>query len=220
MLALAAPAALAGSGELVDRVVAVVDDDPILLSDVRRAVALGMAEGQPEEDAHELERHVLDGLIDQRLRLHEVERYDFGPLPSAEIDLQVESIRSRFSDPAAFERQLLRLGLDEERLRQLVARQLRVLIYVEQRLAPRVFVGSEDVRAYYEGGLATELAERGLEPPPLAEVSGQIHDLLMEVGLNEEITAWTRQLRLGAEILDHLDRPDDDELPPVVWHIE
>ena len=214
------PAApLAAEETLVDRIVAVVDDDPIYLSDVRRVVGLGLVAAAPGESEHQLQRRVLDGLIDQRLRFHEVERYDFPQLPAAEIERQLEEVRGRFPDPEAFGRHLDELGLTEQGLRRLLARQLRILAYVEERLGPRVFVDREEVRAYYEGELARKAEAEGVELPPLDDVRGEIRSLLREIRLNEEIEAWTEELRLKAEIRDHLDR-SKEELPPLVRRFE
>lgn len=216
----AAPTPAQEGGEVLeDRLVAVVDDDPILLSDVRRVIGLGLVEPVAGESREQLERRVLDALIDQRLRLHEIERHNFAPLPPDEIERQLERIRAGFAGPDELAARRSALGLDEEGLRLLVARQLRVLVYVEQRLGPRVFVKLEDVRAYYDDVLVAEMASRDLPPPPLDEVREQIRDLLHEQQLNQEIEAWTEELRLAADIADYLDRAET-ELPPVIQRIE
>ncbi|MBZ0090505.1 MAG: hypothetical protein K8H90_09020, partial [Thermoanaerobaculia bacterium] len=74
LLALALPAvAAAAGGDLVrvDRVVAVVDEDPILASDLERVIRLGLVERGAEESDAALERRALDRLIEDRLRQHE-----------------------------------------------------------------------------------------------------------------------------------------------------
>ncbi|MCP4661521.1 MAG: hypothetical protein GY856_39470 [bacterium] len=207
-------------GNLVDRIVAVVDEDPIFLSDVERTIVLGLVTAEDDESVRALERRVLDGLIVQRLRLHEVDRYDSGPLPAEEIDRQLEGIRARVPDDAEWSARLAELGPDGEGLlRHLVTRQLRVLRYVEQRLGPRVFVDLDDIRTCYETELAAELARRNIPVPPMEEVREEIRTLLRERRLNEEIEAWTEELRLEADIVDYFDRADE-ELPPIVRRIE
>lgn len=219
VLVLVLAAAAAAGEELVDRIVAVVDDDPIFLSDVERIIALGLAEAAAGEEPRAFRRRVLDDLIDQRLRLHEVERYDVSQVSVAEVDRQVERIRERAGGADALAAELRRLGLDEEGLRHLLTRQLRVLAYIDERIGPRVFVDLDDIRAYYETALAAEMARQGLPLPPLAEVREAIRRLLRERRLNEEIEAWTEELRRAADVVDHFDRASRD-LPPLVRRIE
>ena len=220
-LALAAAALAAHAQEtpapprLVDRVVAVVDEDPILLSDVERVIGLRVLEAGAGESPEALRRRVLDGLIEQRLRLHEIGRYGFEETPLEEVDRQVEALAARFPDEAAFRAELERLGLAESDLRQVVARQLSVLAYVEQRLGPRVFVGVEEIRRYYDEELVPELARDGQPPPPIDQVREQIRALLRERRLNEEIDRWTEELRAAADVVDLLDAPARP-LPPEV----
>ena len=50
---------------------------------------------------------------------------------------------------------------DAKTLRQLVARQLLVLTYVDERLGPRVFVGPDDINRYYRSVLTPEMQKPG-----------------------------------------------------------
>jgi hypothetical protein len=200
---------------LRDRVVAVVDDDPILQSDVERAVALAApadADLDPDTDPR---RRALDGLIEQRLRIHEVERYGFAQVPVERIRQQVDAIRARFPSPEAFAQRLAALGMDMDGLEQLVAQQLQVMIYVDELLGARVFVGLEEIEAYYERTLAPQLRAAGQQVPPLEDVREQIREVLRQQRLNQELERWTGELRRNADVRDFLDRADRP-LPPVV----
>jgi peptidyl-prolyl cis-trans isomerase SurA len=201
--------------ELVDRVVAVVDEDPILLSDVERVIGLRLVGARPDESRPALERRVLDGLIEQRLRLHEIARFGFEEVPLEDVEKQFENLRSQFPDEASFRAELDRLGLDEAAVRQVLARQLSILAYVEERLGPRVFVGVDDIRHYYEETLTPELRKQGKPVPPLDDVREQIRAVLRESRLNDEIDRWTDELRKRADVVDLLDAPARP-LPPVV----
>ena len=119
---------------LVDRVVAVVDEDPILDSDIERVVRLGLLPEIAGETAADQRRQALDLAIEQKLRLHEVDRFGFEETPLELVDRQMEEARSRFSSETAFRTELARLRLDESALLQLLARQLSVLAYVQSPL--------------------------------------------------------------------------------------
>ena len=88
-------------------------------------------------------------------------------------------------------------------MKQLVARQLMVVTYVEERLGPRVFVGIDDITAYYDGVLTAEMAATGQPLPPLQGVREQIREVLKQQRLNEEIDRWTEELRQQADIEDY-----------------
>ncbi|HET9768662.1 MAG TPA: SurA N-terminal domain-containing protein, partial [Thermoanaerobaculia bacterium] len=115
----------AAQATLRDRIVAVVDGDPILQSDVERALALGTAPSPTGANERDQRRRVLDGLIEERLRIHEVERYGFEQVPVEMIAKQVETIRARFPSDEAFQQRLQALGMTLEGLDQLVAQQLQ-----------------------------------------------------------------------------------------------
>lgn len=210
-----AAAAAEPDSELVDRVVAVVDEEPILLSDLERSLALGTVTRREGESDASLRRRALDELVAWRLRLHEVARFGIEEAPLAEVERQLERIRARYASDAAWRAELARLGLDEPGVRQILARQLAVLDYVEQRLGPRVFVGVEEIQRYYEDSLVPELRGRGDPVPPVDEVREAIRVVLREGKLNEEIESWTRRLRLEADVVDLLEAEERPLPPPV-----
>jgi hypothetical protein len=201
---------------LVDRVVAVVDDDPILASDVERIRRLGLAgERLAGESDEAFGRRVLDQLIDQRLRFHEVDRFGGGQVSVGEVEARAEEIRSRFATEAAFRERLAEVDLTEVGLAQIIARQLAVLQYVEERLGARVFVSLEDIRSHYDSELIPALAAEGRPAPRIEAVREDIRAVLRERRLNEEIERWTEELRREADVIDLWDR-EAARLPPVV----
>ncbi len=208
----------AGKTVLQDRVLAVVDEDPILASDVQRAIRLGLEQPQQGEADERFRKRVLDALIDQRLQFHEVDRFNFEQVPVDDIQKRVAEIHSRFPDEAAFQKALKEVGIDLKGLRQLVARQLLVVTYVDERLGSRVFVGPDDVSRYYRDVLTPEMRKRGQQPPPLDDVREDIRETLKQQKMTQEMASWTRELRNKADVVVY---PSGKEpLPPVVKTIQ
>lgn len=216
---LSPPGVARAEPELVERILAIVDDDPILLSEVDRSLALGLVPVAEEADERAARRGALDLLIAQRLRIHEVERYGFAEVPLEAVARQLETMRERFESPEAFTARLDELGLDEEKLRHLISRQLAVLTFVEERLGPRVFVGLEDIERYYREELVPPLEASGSPVPPLAELREPIRAVLKEQRLNAELERWTDELRAKAEVLDFF-AERQRELPPLAFTLE
>lgn len=205
--------------ELQDRILAVANEDTILHSDVEKVIGLGLVERREGESDPELRRRVLDGLVDQSLRFQQVGRFGFGRMDPDRIEAQMRVLRDDFESDEAFRRHLGGLGLTEQEVRQILSRQLTVLDYVDERLGPRVFVGLDDIREYYQDVLVAEAEERGATVPPLAEVRETIRRLLKDRRLNEEIERWTEELRRQADVRILLD-DYSGELPPVVERFE
>lgn len=202
--------AAAGETELVDRVLAVVDEDPILESELQQVVALGLAAPEEDEEDEAFRRRLLDRMIEQKLRFHEIDRYGFAEVPLEEVEEQFDTLRTEMGGGDAMARKLEQLGLDETGVRQLLARQLMVLIYVEERLGPRVLIGLEEIQAYYDETLVPEMRSRGEEVPPVAEIREDIRELLRQRRLDDEIELWTEELRLEADIEDYLESSHED----------
>jgi parvulin-like peptidyl-prolyl isomerase len=201
--------------KLRDRVLAVVDEDPILQSDLDRVIGLGLVQSKPGEDPTAFRRRVLDQLIQERLRFHEMDRFGFEQVPVEDVDAQVAQIRARFKDDAAFQKALRDQGMAVKDLRHLVARQLMVLAYVDEQLGPRVFVSLDDINAYYRNVLTPQLKKQGQEVPPVEDVRDQIRTVLREQRLNEAIAKWTEELRQQADVQVYFDQPGG-KMPPVV----
>lgn len=202
--------------ELVDRIVAVVDEDPILSSDLDRAIGLGLATQGAEESDEQFRRRVLDLMIDERLRAHEVDRFGFTEISLSEVETATVQLIAGFSSEEAFEQRLEELALTRDEVRQILARQVMVLTYVDERLGPRVFVSLDDIREYYDSVLAPEMEATGQPLPEIESVREQIRAVLREQRLNQEIEAWTDELRLEADIEDYFDRSADASAEVVI----
>jgi hypothetical protein len=124
--------AVANADEIIERVMAVVSGDLILMSDVRAARALALVDAG---DAPDADREVLARLIDRSLILAEVVRYAPPEPTAAAVDRQLEAVRARFGSAEALDASLARFGLDENHLRETLREDLRIRAYMDQRFA-------------------------------------------------------------------------------------
>ena len=125
-------AASRASGEVIDRVLAVVGGSLITLSDVNAAYDLGLV---TPRDSSDRVRDVLSQLIDRELQLAEVDRYAPPEPSAAEVEREVQIVTARFASPGAFEAVLARGGIDLAHLRETVRENLRIRAYLEQRFS-------------------------------------------------------------------------------------
>src|SRR5665213_4037612 len=116
--------------ETIDRVLAVVAGQLIMLSDVTAVRDLGIV---PAGSAADPTGAVLTRLIDRELMLAEVDRYAPPEPESAEVDRDVAAIRARFASEKAFTDALARSGFDVSHVREIVRENLRLKAYLDQR---------------------------------------------------------------------------------------
>ena len=122
--------------ETIDRVLAVVAGQVILLSDVTAALDLGLVS---DDNAADRIGAALAKLISRSLVLIEATRYAPPEPAAADIEKEMAIVRGRFPSAAAFDAVLQRSGLTDLQLRVTLRENLRIRAYITQR-----FTGAED----------------------------------------------------------------------------
>jgi len=157
-----APGALA-QGELVDRVVAVVEDDAIFQSDVDQAVRQVLfqkgAAGVGAAERSAIEKQVIDELIKNKLVIAKANRLgisvSFAETEKA-VDRAIEENKKVMGSEQAFNRQLEAEGLTLDSLKKLYREQIHNRMLVERVIAREIDRSTVDVsedelkRAYEE----------------------------------------------------------------------
>lgn len=143
-----------GATEIVDRVVAVVNQDVITLSELQEAIALFLQENREKppslDERPELEKKILERLVDHRLEVQEAlrERIEVG---EDELKEAVQEFVERSGmDRAKLEEQLKAQGVSWEALRREVRDQLLVRKVLRRRVGGRVSVTDGEVEEYFK----------------------------------------------------------------------
>lgn len=165
------------SADVVERVLAVVDDTPVLLSETRALERLK----QVDREA------ALQALIDETLMLREASRLKEAAVSTEEEQRALQSFKKTLGAGDA--------SLDEELLRRIARRQSVILKYVELRFRPQLRIDdAELLRAYRE--------QYGGRPgaPTFEAVESELSASLTSRALGSRIDAWVAELRSGARI--------------------
>jgi peptidyl-prolyl cis-trans isomerase SurA len=185
---------------MVDRIAAVVDRQVITVSEINQMVELRFFPRRASASNDDYRHDILDALVAQALRFRDVERFGGQDIPKDSIEARVREIQGRFSSTADFEAALRRAELSADEFRALVKRQMQVEAYIQERFAPKIFISSDDIEAYYRGKWSEQRRARGLPIPPLADVREEIRTALKSSQLQSEIDRWTAQLRAHANV--------------------
>lgn len=153
-LTLALPAS---ANQVVDRVVARVNNEAILLSEFnKRGEAVlreftRLYEGEDKEERLlELKNEILDQMIDEKLLMQKALEEDI-TATSAEVDQGVEEIRDRFESEIEFQNEITGQGYTRAEFRKSIEDQIRVIKLINEFVRDRVTPPTEEeARAYYE----------------------------------------------------------------------
>ena len=186
-----APQALSGSSHLqstrvVDRIVARIEDDIILQSQVRELGAFQqLIDGHSESDDK-----LLEELIEQWIVETEAATSHFPAASKSEVDRELLRIRQQFASPEKYAARLNELGLSTTQVRQLLSRQIYVERYVDYKFRPSVPIEPADIEEYYQKEFLPELAKNNQPLPNRAAVEQQIRELLIQRGISDMTAKW------------------------------
>ncbi|WP_342374248.1 hypothetical protein NVS55_23070 [Myxococcus stipitatus] len=142
-------------GQVVDRVVAVIEGRVLSLSELEfeARVALIQRGGVQALDVpldEQTLRGALELVINQRVQVLNADRLQAFPAEPSEVEARLEVFRVRVGGPEALERFLARSDVDLEGLKAVLARGLRAERVLDSRIRLRAQVGETEVRRYYE----------------------------------------------------------------------
>lgn len=167
--ALALVTASVANATIVERVVAVVGEQPILLSDIRgraRPFLLdlqrkGLSPAQQAAAESELFRQLLDRMIDDRLEQQAAEKARIR-VTAEEIDAGIRNVAtSQKLTPAELIAEAGRQGMTPQEYRDEIRRQILEGKLLQLRVQGRIRITDDDVRAMYTKLVRTERKRLG-----------------------------------------------------------
>jgi len=183
-----------GSQELLDRTLALVGGQPIMLSDVRVVLALGLIEPDRAPDPIP---GVTRQLVDRELVLREVQRYAPAAPAESAVEARLEEIRKRFADAAALTRVVDVHGFGEERLKAWIRDDLRTQAYLAQRFASATTPTDQEIALAY----ARAKAEFDGKAMSFEQAAAIVRDRLIASRRRELIADWVSDLRRRTDVV-------------------
>ena len=192
----------------VDRVVAVVNRQTILQSDIEDEMQLSVldpAAGQGQMS----EQQALDRLISRTLIQQQIRQEDLSataPDPQ-EVASRIEEIRNHLPacvrqgcrTDAGWKAFRAQHELSPERVRTYMRNRLEILSFIEMRFRQGIRISPEEIEKYYRETLLPQYPA-GEVPPPLDQVSSRIEEILLQQQVNNLFDNWLANLRSQGQI--------------------
>jgi hypothetical protein len=177
--------------EVIDRIVARVESEVILLSDIAQLAEYQIfVDGKAESDDQILER-----LIDQWIVRTEAAAARFPQPSDQDVQRSLARLKRSFSSPEAFEERKKQSGLtDDEILRQLKS-QLYLSNYLDSRFRASIQIDDNAIAEFYKNRVVPRAESRGQTPPTLEAAHDFIQEALVQRAINEQADKWLKESR-------------------------
>jgi peptidyl-prolyl cis-trans isomerase SurA len=198
-----APAADAGQGQTVDRVVAIVNGDLILESDVDEERRLAAFQPFSQPAGGFSRERAIERLINRSLILQQAKLQGTAPVSKATVDAQIQTLRKdipackryQCETDAGWNRFLADQGFTTQELEQRWKERMEVLAFIENRFRTGIEIEPAEIKDYYEKTLLPEYAKQKATAPALADISTRIQEILLQQRVSKLLEDWLQSLR-------------------------
>ncbi len=182
-------------GVMIDKVVAVVNNEVITLSELQEEAIKEKGSKDVEQ-----EREALNNLIDKRLQLQKARQLGIN-VTQEEVLAAIEDIKKRNSipDDQFLTKRLAEENTTLERYKEDVQNQLLLSKLFSREVKTNVLIGEEEVERYYK-----EHQEDFIQPEEV-----RIRQILLKVPEKADSAEKERIMAIAEEVFDHLQSGED-----------
>lgn len=175
-------------GIIAERIMAIVNNEVIALSDVREYGALFRGGAGMDQKA------VLEEIIGQKVFLAEAQKMEIAPPDGEEVRKAYAELVGDSGGPEAFGLLKTRLGLSDDEIHHLLKTRLHVEKLIEQRIRSFVFVTPRDINNYLKTnpGVFSDLPED--------EKQKSVENAVRRIKSEEKAENYLERLKAKADI--------------------
>lgn len=199
----------AGRGTVLDRVVAVVNDDLILESDVDEEQRFESIEPYRTADENRSRERTVRRLIDRDLIAQQAElEKEATAVSDKELDAQIMTLRKDIpackqfhcETDAGWKKYLGDHGFTAEDFRARWRQRMQLLNFIEERFRNGSQISDAEIKTYYEKTMLPEYAKRNVTPPKLGSIAPRIEEVLLQQQVGNLLRDWLKSLRAQGRV--------------------
>ncbi len=192
----------------IDRVVAIVNDDLILESDVdeERRFAVFQPYSVPLGSFSRAE--AIDRLIDRTLILQQARVQPEKRLTDAEVAANLADVRKdifackqyKCETAEGWQNFLKANGFTEAELDKVWRERMETLAFIEQRFRSGIYITDAEAKGYYTKTLLPQYAARKAAAPKFDAISDRIREILLQEQVSKLLDDWLKALRASGNV--------------------
>lgn len=200
----AAPQSGAAAPQVLDRVVAVVNGDVLLASDVEEEVRFAAFEPFSEPPGGNPRAAALDRLIDRALIEQQMRNQPGVPrISDDQVNTQLTQLRKGLPECAKYAcytdkgwETFCRLhGFTPRQVFEHWRLRMKLLAFIEQRFRTGIRISQKQIEDYYNSDFVPQFRQKHLIAPPLSQVKARIEEILLQQRVNALLGDWLKSLR-------------------------
>lgn len=194
---------------MLDRVIAVVNRQVILQSDLEDEMQLSVLDPTTNGNEKDTKPQAIDRLISRTLIQQQIQQENIpaaNPTP-AQIAARLKEIRTDLpacvradcASDAGWEAFLAQHELSSARVEKYLRNRMEILSFIELRFRQGIRITPEEVESYYRETLLPQYPS-GQTPPALPQVSSRIEEILLQQRVTALFDTWLSNLRSQGQI--------------------
>ena len=199
-------ATTSAAGTLVDQVLAVVNGDLILESDVNEERRFEAFETLRDDKFSRDE--AVERLIDQALILEQAKLQPDDQVGRPEVDAQIATLRKEIPACKQFHCEtdegwakfVAAQGFTMGELVEELQRRMEILKFVEIRFRSGILIDQAQIKTYYDQTLRPEYARRHATAPPLDAVKSRVQEILLQQQVTNLLGDWLKTLKAEGSV--------------------
>ncbi len=202
-------AAAPASGVVMDQVVAVVNGDLVLESDLDEERRMAAFQPFTDKTVAYSRQRAIDRLVDRTLILQQAKIQPEAPVTDAEVNTELATVRKEVpackkeydcASDAGWQRYIAAQGFTPGELMDRWRERMRVLRFIEQRFKMGIRITPAEIQAYYDKTLLPEYARQKAAPPRLATISDRIQEILLQQQVGALLEDWLSSLKAQGSV--------------------
>jgi peptidyl-prolyl cis-trans isomerase SurA len=192
----------------IDRVVAIINGDLILESDVDEEKRFAVFQPYSEPTGSFSRVQAIQRLIDRTLILQQAREQPRKPITDAEVRANLADLRKdilackqyKCETSDGWTKFLKDNGFTEEELVRHWRDRMETLQFIEDRFRMGIRISDQEVKDYYTKKLLPQYAERKAAPPQLDSISDRIREILLQQQVGALLDDWLKALRASGDV--------------------
>lgn len=192
----------------LDRVVAIVNGDLVLESDIDEERRFVVFQPYSEPTGSFSRAQAIQRLIDRTLILQQAKEQPRKPITDKDVQANLTDLRKdilvckqyKCDTTEGWTRFLRDNGFTEEELQRHWRDRMETLQFIEDRFRMGIRISDQDAKDYYAKELVPKYAERKVTPPKFDAISDRIREILLQEQVGKLLDDWLKALRASGDV--------------------